>query len=257
MWSSSLISGTAIFSDICNVRIDDDVSFDITKIEDIRETDDYPGIRVSLLANYPPISVPLTVDVTTGDKITPKEIEYTFSLMFDDRTLSVLAYNLETVLAEKIETILSRSIANTRPRDFYDIHILYTLRGDQCDPLTLRQALERTAQKRGSTQILTNYPAILTEIRESRELQTFWTKYQKSYDYAREISFEDTCRTIEKIINQIFSEWTLINSCLQFSRYYVIIEPVRISHANTFKYGQNIGNILATKNQLTKSFLNN
>lgn len=196
----------AIFRDICNVQIDDDVSFDITKIEDIRETDDYPGIRVSLLANYPPISVPLTVDVTTGDKITPKEIEYTFSLMFDDRTLSVLAYNLETVLAEKIETILSRSIANTRPRDFYDIHILYTLRGDQCDPLTLRQALERTAQKRGSTQILTNYPAILTEIRESRELQTFWTKYQKSYDYAREISFEDTCRTIEKIINQIFSE---------------------------------------------------
>lgn len=126
--------------------------------------------------------------------------------MFDDRTLSVLAYNLETVLAEKIETILSRSIANTRPRDFYDIHILYTLRGDQCNPLTLRQALERTAQKRGSTQILTNYPAILTEIRESRELQTFWTKYQKSYDYAREISFEETCRTIEKIINQIFSE---------------------------------------------------
>lgn len=196
----------AIFSDICNVRIDDDVSFDITKIEDIRETDDYPGIRVSLLAQYPPISVPLTVDVTTGDKITPKEIEYTFSLMFDDRSLSILAYNLETVLAEKIETILSRSIANTRPRDFYDIHILYTLRGDQCNPLTLRQALERTAQKRGSTQILTNYPAILTEIRESRELQTFWTKYQKSYDYAREISFEDTCRTIEKIIKQIFSE---------------------------------------------------
>lgn len=196
----------AIFRDICNVQIDDDVSFDITKIEDIRETDDYPGIRVSLLAQYPPISVPLTVDVTTGDKITPKEIEYTFSLMFDDRTLSVLAYNLETVLAEKIETILSRSIANTRPRDFYDIHILYTLRGDQCNPLTLRQALERTAQKRGSTQILTNYPAILTEIRESRELQTFWTKYQKSYDYAREISFEETCRTIEKIINQIFSE---------------------------------------------------
>ena len=196
----------SVFNDICKVEINDDVSFEITKIEDIRETDDYPGIRVSLLANYPPISVPLTVDVTTGDMITPKEIAYTFSLMFDDRTLSVLAYNLETVLAEKIETILSRSIANTRPRDFYDIHILYTLRGDQCDPLTLRQALERTAQKRGSTQILTNYPAILTEIRESQELQAFWTKYQKNYDYARDISFEDTCRTIERIIYQIFSE---------------------------------------------------
>lgn len=196
----------AIFRDICNVQIDDDVSFDITKIEDIRETDDYPGIRVSLLAQYPPISVPLTVDVTTGDKITPKEIEYTFSLMFDDRSLSILAYNLETVLAEKIETILSRSIANTRPRDFYDIHILYALRGNQCDIHTLRQALEQTVKKRGSTHILDNYAAILHEIRNSRELQAFWTKYQKEYDYANDISFEDTCNTIEQIMAQIYTE---------------------------------------------------
>lgn len=194
----------SIFTDICAVEIDDDVSFEITKIEDIRETDDYPGIRVSLLANYPPISVPLTVDVTTGDMITPKEIEYTFEMLFDDRTLSVLAYNLETVIAEKVETILSRSVANTRPRDFYDIHILYTLRGDQCDSLILRQALERTAQKRGSTQIITDYPEILTEICESRELQAFWIKYQKNYDYAQDISFEDTCQTLERIMKQLY-----------------------------------------------------
>lgn len=194
----------SIFTDICAVEIDDDVSFEITKIEDIRETDDYPGIRVSLLANYPPISVPLTVDVTTGDMITPKEIEYTFEMLFDDRTLSVLAYNLETVIAEKVETILSRSVANTRPRDFYDIHILYTLRGDQCDSHVLRQALERTAQKRGSTQIITDYPEILTEIRESRELQAFWTKYQKNYDYAQDISFEETCQTLERIMKQLY-----------------------------------------------------
>ena len=195
----------SIFEDICKIEIDDDVMFEVARIEDIRETDDYPGIRVSLLAKYPPINVPLTVDVTTGDAITPKEIEYTFSLMFDDRTLSVLAYNLETVLAEKIETILSRSIANTRPRDFYDIHILYMLRGDQCDVDILKRALERTIQKRGNTQILTNYSAILTEIRNSRELQTFWTKYQKEYDYASEISFEETCRTVEQIMKRIYS----------------------------------------------------
>ena len=84
---------------------------------------------MSLKANFPPISVPLTVDVTTGDMITPREIEYTFSMLFDDRTISVLAYNLETVLAEKLETVLSRNIANTRPRDYYDIYILYALVG--------------------------------------------------------------------------------------------------------------------------------
>lgn len=194
----------SIFTEICTVAIEDDVSFEITRVEDIRETDDYPGIRVSLLANYPPISVPLTVDVTTGDAITPKEIEYTFSLMFDDRTLSVLAYNLETVLAEKIETILSRSIANTRPRDFYDIFILYTLRGEQCDPDTLRQALERTSKKRGSTHIFADYSAILDDVRNSKQLQAFWTKYQKEFDYANDIAFEDTCRTIEQIMQQLY-----------------------------------------------------
>lgn len=123
----------AIFNEICEVHIEDDVKLEIVGISDIRETDDYPGIRVALKANYPPISVPLTVDVTTGDMITPREVEYTFSLLFDDRKISILAYNLETVLAEKLETVLSRNIANTRPRDYYDIHILYALRGAECD----------------------------------------------------------------------------------------------------------------------------
>ena len=145
----------SIFKDVCAVQIDDDVQFEVVGVADIRETDDYPGIRVSLKANYPPISVPLTVDVTTGDMITPREIEYTFSMLFDDRTISVLAYNLETVLAEKLETVLSRNIANTRPRDYYDIYILYALRGAECDKATLRRALEQTTEKRGSAKILT------------------------------------------------------------------------------------------------------
>ena len=194
----------SIFTEICAVSIEDDVSFEITRVEDIRETEDYPGIRVGLLANYPPISIPLTVDVTTGDAITPKEIEYTFSLLFDDRTLSVLAYNLETVLAEKIETILSRSIANTQPRDFYDIYILYTLRREQCDPDTLRQALERTTKKRGSKHIFADCSAILDDVRSNKQLQAFWTKYQKEFDYASVISFEDTCRTIEHIMQKLY-----------------------------------------------------
>lgn len=123
---------------------------------------------MQLKANYPPISVPLTVDVTTGDMITPREVEYTFSLLFDDRSLSILAYNLETVLAEKLETVLSRNIANTRPRDYYDIYILYALRGTECDKATLQQALER-----------------------------------REYKYAKDISFDDTCNTIQMIMDTI------------------------------------------------------
>lgn len=192
-----------IFGEICAVEIADDVRLELVDISDIRESDDYPGIRVALRAIYPPISVPLTVDVTTGDVITPREIEYTFSLLFDDRTISIFAYNLETVLAEKIETVLSRSIANTRPRDFYDIHILYALRGAECDDKMLLQALKRTADKRGSSKALEAYPDIIAEIRTSEQLRDFWKKYQRAFDYAKDISFDDVCDTIFHIMDSI------------------------------------------------------
>lgn len=193
----------SIFQEICAIEIEDDVRFEVAGISDIREGDDYPGIRVALKANYPPISVPLTVDVTTGDMITPREVEYTFSLLFDDRSISILAYNLETVLAEKIETVLSRSIANTRPRDYYDVHILYALRGAECDNATLRRALERTTQKRGSSRIMEQYPEIMKEIRESDQLRKLWNKYTREYDYAKDISFDDACNTVQTIMDAI------------------------------------------------------
>ena len=194
-----------VFKEICTVEIEDDVSFTLEDIYDIRETDDYPGIRVSLKANYPPISVPLTVDVTTGDIITPKEIEYTFKLLFDDRTLSILAYNLETVLAEKIETVLSRSIANTRPRDFYDIHTIFALRGNECDKNILKRALEQTSAKRGSSQVMQNYVEIIKEIRDNPQMQNLWKKYQKNFDYAKDITFEDTCNSVKYIMDYIMT----------------------------------------------------
>ena len=193
----------SIFQEICAIEIEDDVNFEIAGVSDIRESDDYPGIRIALKANYPPISVPLTVDVTTGDMITPREVEYTFSLLFDNRSISILAYNLETVLAEKIETVLSRNIANTRPRDYYDVHILYALRGAECDKTTLRHALERTAQKRGSGRIMEQYPEIMKEIRGSNQLRKLWNKYTREYEYAKDISFDDTCNTIETIMDAI------------------------------------------------------
>ena len=124
-------------------------------------------------------------------------------MLFDDRTISVLAYNLETVLAEKLETVLSRNIANTRPRDYYDIYILYALRGAECDKATLRRALERTTEKRGSGKILTQYPEIMQEIRDSDILRRQWNKYSREYDYAKDISFDDTCNAAQKIMNKI------------------------------------------------------
>lgn len=194
-----------IFEEICKIEIEDDVSFEVAGVSDIREGDEYPGIRVSLNANYPPISVPLTVDVTTGDIITPREIEYTFSLLFDERSISILAYTLETILAEKLETVLSRGITNTRPRDYYDIYTLYSLRGDTCNEKMLLLALERTTSKRGSSKILEDYPDIIAEIRTSEQLRNLWAKYQRTYEYAKGIAFDDTCDVIQQVMNSLYS----------------------------------------------------
>lgn len=192
-----------MFTEICAIMVADDVQFELVGISDIRENDDYPGIRVALKASYPPIGVPLTVDVTTGDMITPHEVEYTFPLLFDDRTIRIFAYNMETVFAEKLETVLSRNIANTRSRDYYDIHILYVLRYTGCDKAVLRKVLERTTQKRGSSMILTEYPEIMEKICESDTVHRRWEKYRREYDYAKDISFEDTCNSIQTIMNEI------------------------------------------------------
>ena len=194
-----------LFEEICKIEIEDDVSFEVAGVSDIREGDEYPGIRVALKANYPPISVPLTVDVTTGDIITPREIEYTFPLLFDERSISVLAYTLETILAEKLETVLSRGITNTRPRDYYDIYTLYRLRGDTCNERMLLLALERTANKRGSSKILEDYPDIIAEIRTSEQLRNLWAKYQRTYEYAKGIAFDDTCDVIQQVMNSLYS----------------------------------------------------
>ncbi len=143
-----------IFEEICRIEIEDDVTFKVNRTTDIRETDDYPGIRVSLTACYHSLKVPMKVDVTTGDKITPREIEYPFRLLFDERSISIMAYDVETILAEKLETVLSRNIANTRPRDFYDVYILHRLRGTKFDQMILKAASEETAKKRGSISVL-------------------------------------------------------------------------------------------------------
>ncbi|XCB29265.1 nucleotidyl transferase AbiEii/AbiGii toxin family protein [Arcanobacterium hippocoleae] len=118
-------SAALAFKEICTVAIDDGLSFEVIRSEDIREFDDYQGIRIFLKAHYPPMKIPISIDVTTGDVITPSAITYEYPLLFDNYTISLMAYPIETVLAEKLETVLSRGIANTRPRDFYDIYMLW------------------------------------------------------------------------------------------------------------------------------------
>lgn len=185
-----------MFEEICKVELDDDVTFSFRSIGEIREGDEYTGYRVALSANYPPMAVPLKLDITTGDKITPKEIEYQFKLLLEDRSISVLAYNLETILAEKLETVISRGDQNTRPRDYYDIYILAKLRYSNIEPKTLRDALNATAQKRGSVEVIKDYRKIMDTVRNSEVMQRQWENYRKDFEYAEGIAFEDVCDTV-------------------------------------------------------------
>lgn len=192
-----------IFEKICLMEINDDVTFEISNVKEIREKDEYPGYRVHLKALYPPLAVPLTVDVTTGDKITPREIEYSFKLLFEDKFIHIMAYNIETVLAEKLETVISRGEANTRPRDFYDIYILYSLHGDECDLDVLGKALKQTTEKRGSTTVLKDYREIMHSVLENETMQRFWDKYQKDFSYAKDLTFEMVCSVVIEIMDKI------------------------------------------------------
>jgi predicted nucleotidyltransferase component of viral defense system len=192
-----------IFNKVCKVPVNDDVMFEILSTADIREGDDYPGIRVNLKANYRPISVPLAVDVTAGDRITPCEIEYTFSLMFDEQKINIMVYNLETVIAEKLETVISRGIANTRLRDFYDIYILWKLRSNEMNIDVLKEALEQTSEKRGSRKVMQRYDSIMSDVLASEQMQGFWRKYQTDFNYAHGITFEATVSATIEIMNAI------------------------------------------------------
>lgn len=192
-----------MFEQICKIRLNDEVEFEIRRIGEIREGDEYTGYRIALTANYPPMAVPLKIDITTGDKITPREIEYKFKLLLEDRCISVFAYNLETVLAEKLETVITRGDQNTRPRDYHDIYILAKLQYANIHFENLRAALAATVQRRGSSEIVMHYREVMEKVVNSEVMQKQWLNYQKDFEYSNDIEFSDTCKTVIKIMNEL------------------------------------------------------
>lgn len=149
------------------------------------------------------MNIPLKLDITTGDKITPKEVVYEFKLLLEDRSIQVLPYNLETVMAEKLETVISRGDQNTRPRDFYDIYILYELQRKNIKHSALKAAFLATAEKRNSKGIVEQYDKIVSIIQSSELMKKRWRDYQKDFNYANEIEFEDTCNAIKELLDAL------------------------------------------------------
>lgn len=184
---------------VAAVPFDDGVTFDVGKISPIREDDIYGGYRVMLNAHFDTLITPLSIDVSTGDAITPHAVQYQFSEIFDDeKSYELWAYNIETVMAEKVETILRRGVFNTRPRDFYDAYILATTQ--KFDKAVFAEALNATATHRGTARQIADVPAILRNIESSRELNSMWEKYRKQFAYAAHIEYSQIMDVLKMLV---------------------------------------------------------
>ena len=184
-------------TEISNIDLEDNVKFRIKKVSEIMDEAEYSGIRFSIDALLDGAVIPLKIDISTGDLITPREIAYSYKLMFEDRTISIMTYPIETVLAEKLETVISRSITNTRMRDFYDIHILLKSQNINADILAL--ALERTAKKRGNFNLLDNAESVLKIVKSDEDMKRLWDIYQKKFKYAGEYTWDEVIHSVREL----------------------------------------------------------
>ena len=192
-----------IVSEIINVEVDDGIEFEITDISHIREEDEYENFRVHLIANFGGIKNDMKIDITTGDAITPKEIEYLYPCMFQEESLRVLAYPLETILAEKYESVIKRNILTTRMRDFYDLYNLYNLRKEDINCDILKQAIISTATRRESLPIMKQVIEIIEDIKDDDYLKELWKVYLSDNSYVGDLNFLETVKVVEIIADSI------------------------------------------------------
>lgn len=191
---------TNIMDEICNIEIDDNVTLKINKVELIREDDAYGGYRITFEAKYNnEMPVIMKIDITTGDKITYKEIEYSFTLMLEDRKIQIWSYNVETIIAEKFEAIVKRGVLSTRIRDYYDVYMLINTQNKIIDKKTLKDAITLTAQHRGTSEIIKDWKKIVEKIANDSKMRQQWKRYQKDNFYAEEIEYKELINAISKV----------------------------------------------------------
>ena len=192
-----------MIEDIIAIPLDDGTRFEVKSVESIMDEAEYPGIRFKLEAVLDTMKTPLKIDISTDDVITPKEVNYEYKLMFEERSIPLLAYNLETVLAEKMETIISRGTLNTRMRDFYDLMILNIVKSDEINYSDLAKALEATSRKRRSYELLSTPKHILEQIKADAGLMEQWGIYRRKYDYAADYDWEYIVKNIEQLFEKL------------------------------------------------------
>lgn len=192
-----------VVNQVKDIDLDDGVSFDVKDVSNIMDEMEYPGIRVTMNANVGRLITPLKIDISTGDVITPRAIEFNYNLLLEDRSISLWSYNLETILAEKLQTVLARGILNTRMRDFYDIRMLLDTYEDKVNKVVLKDAFAATCNKRGTDHLQEQAEEIIKIIEADEQLQVLWRAYQKKYSYAAEIDYASVINGVRKLMNWI------------------------------------------------------
>lgn len=195
-----------IFEEILSIDIDDNVNFEIVNIKDIRLEDEYGGFRINVKGTFYKIKTNFFIEITTGDIITPREIEYKYNSIFEDKKINIMAYTIETIIAEKFESIISKNITTTRAKDFYDLYMLLNDHKDDINNRNLVKAIENTFNKRNTEFDIDNFKETVEILEDSNVLKRVFTDYQSKLEYTKEVSFDDTIKIIKNIINILESE---------------------------------------------------
>lgn len=192
-----------VVNQVKDIDLDDGVSFEVKDVSNIMDEMEYPGIRVTMNANVGKLITPLKIDISTGDVITPRAIEFNYDLLLEDRSISLWSYNLETILAEKLQTVLARGILNTRMRDFYDIRMLLDTYEDKINKAVLKDAFAATCKKRGTDHLQEQAEEIIKIIEANEQLQVLWRAYEKKYSYAADVDYASVISGVRKLMDWI------------------------------------------------------
>ena len=195
-----------VFNEILHIDIDDGVSFQIISIKDIRLEDEYGGFRLNILSKLDNNKTYITVELTTGDVITPREMKYNYNSIFEDKKIPIVSYPLETVLAEKFQTIVTRGLFNTRLKDFYDVYILINTKIDDLNRSNLIKAIKNTFKRRETNFDLEQFNEVINDLSNDNNMNNLWNEYISKNSYAKNVKFEDTIKAIKEIVEILESE---------------------------------------------------
>ncbi len=192
-----------VINEILSIDLKDGVKFEVVKIADIRQEDEYGGNKYSIIGKLENLKVSLEIDISTGDEITPKELKYEYNSLFEDKAIYIDSYNIETILAEKIETILRRGQYNARMKDYYDIYFFLTKLKYKINLDILKDAIKNTFTQREAFYYLKDYEQILDGIVLQERMQDYWNTYKIKNKYAKDIEFEDIISILRNFIKDI------------------------------------------------------